>query len=232
MSTTRRNEDVDALASPTNPAHWYAYAAAGYLVTLSMPLLLFPRLLLILSTPRGAAGQAAIGTDAAQDAIAAIGPDLTPLERYNSYTNAIGMIAMAVLVLILTGAVPVSSSPIPDARSNGASPFRMPTLVVTTLYFAANALTAWTQAGNTAAAGAGAAAKQIDPSELGIGTYGKVIAMSHALFAFWGFAVFLFGQDVTRNAKKGGDTSAKDKSVSNWPFKNQYAAEEKSKKSS
>ncbi|KAN0064603.1 hypothetical protein ACQY0O_002232 [Thecaphora frezii] len=236
METTKRQEDTDALSSPTNPAHWFAYAASTYLVVLSLPLLLFPRLLLVLSTPRGAVGQSATAAEgASESAMSALGPDLTSLERYSSYTNAIGMLAIATLVLVLTGAVPVSSSPLPDLKCNGASPFRMPTIVVTTLFFAANAFAAWSQAGqspSSAAGAAAAAAKQVSPLQLGIGTYGKVIGASHALFAFWGFCVFMFGNDLTRNAKKGGDNSARDKSVSSWPFKNQYAAEEKQKKSS
>ena len=138
---------ADPLASPTNPAHWFAWSVSGYLTLLSLPLLLFPRLLLILSTPRGAAGQAETPGPGAGDAVGAIGPDLTPLERYCSYSNAVAMLAIAAFLLILTGAVPVSTSPIPEASANGKSPFRMPAVVVATLYLATSALTSWVQAG-------------------------------------------------------------------------------------
>lgn len=211
MEASKREEAIDAISSPSNPAHWYAYAASGFLVTLSLPLLLFPRLLLLLSTPRGAVGQAASQAD--QSAVSAIGPQLTPLERYGSHTNAISMLAMAALVLVLSGAIPVSTSPVPDSASSGKSPFRIPTVVITALYFAANAFTAWTQSGPRESA------DKLDPANLGIGTFGKVVGFAHAGFAFWGLGVFMFGNDLTRNKKKSGDTSAKDKSVSSFPFK-------------
>lgn len=226
MEARKRDDAIDALSSPSNPAHWYAYASSAFLVMLSVPLLLFPRLLLLLSTPRGAVGQPAQSqTD--QSGVSAIGPHLTPLERYGSHTNAISMLAMAALILVLSGAVPVSTSPVPDAASAGKSPFRIPTVVVSTLYFAANAATAWSQSGPRHAGN-----DQLDPASLGIGSFGKVVGFAHALLAFWGFGVFLFGNDLTRNRKKAGDSSAKDKSVSGFPFKNQYASEEKAKKSS
>lgn len=250
-----KRDDVDALSSPSNPAHYFAYAASAFLITLSLPLLLFPRMLLLLSTPRGAVGQAA--SDADRSAVSAIGPELTPLERYASHTNALGMLAIAALILVLSGAIPVSTSPVPDASSSGKSPFRIPTVVISTVYFGLNAYSAWTFSGPNKPTGS------TDPAALGIGTLGKVLGAAHAGFAFWGLAVFMFGNDLTRNSKKAGDASAKDKSVSNFPFKSkppsppshpsapiassrrmlantislsvyidQYAAEEKAKKSS
>lgn len=224
MESKKRDEAIDALSSPSNPAHWYAYASSAFLISLSLPLLLFPRLLLLLSTPRGAVGQPAQTQD--QSAVSAIGPQLTPLERYGSHTNAISMLAMSALILVLSGAIPVSTSPVPDSASSGKSPFRIPTVVVTAIYFAANAFTAWQQSGPRQAKDA------MDPASLGIGAFGKVVGFAHAAFAFWGFGVFMFANDLTRNRKKAGDQSAKDKSVSSFPFKNQYASEEKAKKSS
>lgn len=228
METSKKPEDAsDAISSPSNPAHWYAYASAAFLVSLSLPLLLFPRLLLLLSTPRGAVGQPSGSSDHEQhDAISAIGPQLTPLERYGSHTNALSMLAMAALILVLSGAIPVTTAPMPDSASAGKSPFRIPTVVVTALYFAANAFTAWSAAGAPKQS-----ASKTDPADLGIGTFGKVVGLAHAALAFWGFGVFMFGNDLTRNRKKAGDAAAKDKSVSGFPFKNQYASDEKRKKS-
>ncbi len=167
------------------------------------------------------------------------------------------MLAIAALILVLSGAIPVSTSPVPDASSSGRSPFRIPTVVISTVYFGLNAYSAWTFSGPNKPTGS------TDPAALGIGTLGKVLGAAHAGFAFWGLAVFMFGNDLTRNSKKAGDASAKDKSVSNFPFKSkppsppshpsapiassrrmlantislsvyidQYAAEEKAKKSS
>lgn len=218
-SKRKANDVADALSSPTNPSHWFAYASAAYLFVLSLPLLLFPRLLLILSTPRGAAGQASQGKlNAGSDPVSAIGPELTPLERYSSYSNAITMLTLASMILVLSGAIPVTTSPTPDSSSSGKSPFRIPVVVITTVYFALSAFISWNQAG-TKPSTTGLNAGQINPHELGIGSFGKVVGFGHALFAFWGLAVFMFGNDLTRNKKKGGDSSAKDKSVSSFPFK-------------
>ncbi|KIS70155.1 uncharacterized protein UMAG_05226 [Mycosarcoma maydis] len=227
METSKRQDGVDAISSRSNPAHWYAYASSAFLISLSLPLLLFPRLLLLLSTPRGAVGQPNTSSD--QDVMSAIGPQLTPLERYGSYANAISMLAIAALLLVLSGAIPVTTAPMPDSTSDGKSPFRIPSVFVTTVYFGANAFTAWSSAGSAGSAASAASSKHVDPATLGIGTFGKLVGFAHAGFAFWGLGVFMFGNDLTRNKKKAGDSSAHDKSVSSFPFKNQYASQQKAK---
>lgn len=121
------------LASPLNPSHYFAYAASGYLFLLSFPLLAFPRVLLLLSTPRGAAGQAvapppggaaaapgAGGPDAAQNVgVSALGPELTPIERFASYAWGMSMISLALMTV-----VQVSTHSVGDVGMWGFSPLR------------------------------------------------------------------------------------------------------------
>lgn len=100
-----RSAPVDTLASAYNPSHYYAYASAAYLTLLSIPLLSFPRVLLLLSTPRGAAGQAQAGqpTDggaAQSQGVSALGPELTPIERFASYAWGSAMLSLSALALV------------------------------------------------------------------------------------------------------------------------------------
>ena len=137
----RNKASHDSLSSVYNPAHYFAYASSIYLTLLSMPLLLFPRVLLLLSTPRGAAGQApAAQAPAAQDpsqaagagagapasqGVSALGPELTPIERFASYGWAMAMISLSLMVLTQTGSIPLTSKPIADVSTRSADPMEM-----------------------------------------------------------------------------------------------------------
>ena len=101
-----------------------------------MPLLLFPRVLLLLSTPRGAAGQAPAAQDPSQAAgagagapasqgVSALGPELTPIERFASYGWAMAMISLSLMVLTQTGSIPLTSKPIADVSTRSADPMEM-----------------------------------------------------------------------------------------------------------
>lgn len=72
--------------------------------------------------------------------------------------------------------------------------------------------------------GTGKSATEVSSiGDLGIGTFGTLLALPHAALALAGFGVLMFGNDMTRNKKKGGDGSAKDKSTSSFPFKSEYS---------
>ncbi|CAO1621885.1 unnamed protein product [Sympodiomycopsis kandeliae] len=225
-----RSKPAESLSSAFNPSHYFAYASAAYLTLLSVPLLAFPRVLLLLSTPRGAAGQAqaagaADGGAAQSQGVSALGPELTPIERFASYSWGTAMLGLSALALVQTGAIPLTSRPMADGASSGAdSPYRYPTILILTFYFSVLAALGWTSSGTAASA-----IEAGSPGELGIGVFGKIIALPHALLAFAGFGVLMFGNDLTRNKKKSGDPNAKDRASSSFPFKNQYAENEKSK---
>lgn len=76
-----------------------SYASAGYLILQSIPLLFFPRILLLLSTPRGAVGQAG-GEDADASATSRLGPTLTPIEQFTSFSWGLSMITLALTTII------------------------------------------------------------------------------------------------------------------------------------
>lgn len=119
----------------------------------------------------------------------------------------------------------MTSHPLPDSASSGRqSPYRFPSTLILTLYFIAIAALSYTSVGK-----APSAVESSNPSELGIGTFGKLLALPHALLAAWGCWVLMFGADIAANRKKGGDPNAKDRAASSYPFKNQYAQNEKSK---
>ncbi|CAO1624701.1 unnamed protein product [Parajaminaea phylloscopi] len=225
METSKVNAD-QALGSKYNPAHYYAYASAGYMTLLSIPLLAFPRILLLLSTPRGAVGQATGDGEQAASAVSMLGPTLTPIEQFTSFSWGISMITLALITIVQTGAIPLTSHPLPDAQASGrSSPYRQPTVLLLTIYYLVIAAVAWTSQGTAASV-----VEANVPTEVGIGAFGKLLAFPHALLGAWGFWVLLFGaRDATVNRKKGGDPNAKDAATSNFPFKNQYADEQKSK---
>lgn len=226
-----RAAPVEKIASQWNPPHLYAAASATYLTLLSIPLLAFPRVLLLLSTPRGAAGQAqsaqaADGGAAAGQGVSALGPELTPIERFASYAWGSAMLALSALALVQTGAIPLTSAPLADPASSGArSPYRFPTILILTIYFTVLAVLGWNSAGT-----ADSAVEANSPSELGIGVFGKLIALPHAALAFAGFGVLMFGSDVTRNQKKSGDAGAKDKASSSFPFKSECPVQSANRK--
>lgn len=113
----------------------------------------------------------------------------------------------------------MTSKPLADGASSGASsPYRYPTILILTIYFSVLATLGWTSAGT-----APSAVEANSPSEIGIGVFGKLIALPHALLAFAGFGVLMFGSDITRNKKKSGDASAKDKATSSFPFKSEWS---------
>lgn len=103
MQSSKVNPET-ALASKYNPSHYFAYASASYLFLLSLPLLLFPRILLLISTPRGAAGQAGDTPDQGASAgagVSALGPELTPIERQLAYAWGLAQITLGLISLVL-----------------------------------------------------------------------------------------------------------------------------------
>lgn len=93
-------EAGEAIASRYNRAHYYAYASAGYMVLLSIPLLAFPRILLLLSAPRGAVGQATGDGEDGASIVSKLGPSLTPIEQFTSFAWGFSMIILAFITIV------------------------------------------------------------------------------------------------------------------------------------
>jgi len=83
---------------------WWAWATAAWLLTLSFPLLLFPRFLLFLSTPSRAPG-------------ISVRENLTSLESYLCTHVGIGLIAIAIAVVISIPSAPPISRTVSEPTS-------------------------------------------------------------------------------------------------------------------
>ncbi|KAG8861231.1 hypothetical protein FRB96_003181 [Tulasnella sp. 330] len=83
---------------------WWAWAAAAWLATLAFPLLLFPRLLLFLSTP----ARAVVGVTAPRET-------LTTLESFLCTHAGIGLLALSIaLIISIPDAPPISRTVAPE----------------------------------------------------------------------------------------------------------------------
>merc|ERR1712113_1249123 len=108
----------------------YAFGTAGYCSVQALPLLLTPKLIVSML---------------AKDA-----RPITDLEAYLSRSLALALLAFALLVILLTGAVPLTGSieeNVKGTNGDGLSkdPYAYPTLLVTTGYHALAAFYLYTQ---------------------------------------------------------------------------------------
>ena len=167
----------------------FAFGTAGYFAIESFPLILTPKLIVSMaaSEPRR----------------------ITDLETYLCRSFGLALLTLAVLFLLLTGAVPLTTTATEetDADGNSTNPYAYPTLIVTTTYHALTSFYLYTQL-----------------------TYSWNFAFtagltgSGALFCL-GMWVVLFGAEKGRISKKTGA----DKRTSNFPFVNTESARSQKK---
>lgn len=168
----------------------FAFGSAGYFAIESLPLILTPKLIvsMLASEPRR----------------------ITDLETYLCRSFGFALLTLAILFLLLTGAVPLGTSPVEDADTDSSSSkaiYAYPTLIVATTYYALTSFYLYSQL-----------------------TYGwnfaftVGLASSSALFCL-GLWVVLFGSEKGRISKKTGA----DKRTGNFPFVNMESAREKKK---
>ena len=169
----------------------YTFGTAAYLTTQALPLLLTPSLIvsMLATDPR----------------------PTTDVESYLARSLALLLLTFAITFLILTGAVPLTTSIATTTDADGLSkdPYAYPTLVITTTYHAITAFYVYTQL-----------------------TYRGSFAFSSGLLfstvLFWmGPWVTMFGSEKGRISK----TTGADKRTSNFPFANTEAASTKKKES-
>jgi len=169
----------------------YALTTSAYLSAQALPMLLTPRII-----------------------AAMLSPDMrsaTDLEYYLSRLLGLTLLALAALSLVLTGTVPLTTSP-PAATTtdtdDARAPYAQPTLLVTFLYHAACAFysyAVWTQGG-------------LFPHLVGV--------IGSAGLAAVGLWCILFATTEGRFSKKTGA----DKRTSSYPFKNVEADKRKAGK--
>jgi len=132
----------------------------------------------------------------------------TDLEHYLSRLLGLTLLALAALSLILTGTVPLTTSPATTDADDHSAPYAQPTLVTTFFYHAACAFysyAVWTQAG-------------LFPHLVGVAGSTVLAAM--------GLWCILFATTEGRFSKKTGA----DKRTSGYPFKNVEADKRKAGK--
>jgi len=164
----------------------YTYGTAGWLSLQAVPLIISPRIIVTLLSPEVR--------------------DSSALELYFSRTYGLTLIAFSFLSLLLTGSVPLSSSPDSEApaSSETKSPYATPALAITTVYHSLTSFYCymmWTQTDSMGFA-------------LGIVGSGGLAAM--------GLWVTMFGSGQHISKRTGAD-----KRTSGFPFKNVEAEKRK-----
>ncbi|KAL2180481.1 uncharacterized protein P884DRAFT_327416 [Thermothelomyces heterothallicus CBS 202.75] len=131
------------------------------------------------------------------------------LEQYFARSLGLAQLALASLLLVLSGALPLDSPANPPDTSN-PTPSASAAVLVTTLYHAAAAFYAYTRYHATRGQ-----------------TADLLGCLASSVLAAYGLWVLLFAGD--RNRRVSRRTGA-DKSTSGWPFKNAEADKKKKKK--
>ncbi|MCJ1243741.1 hypothetical protein MMC30_000938 [Trapelia coarctata] len=173
---------------------------AGWLTLQALPLLLSPKLIVTLLSVESRNPTGAVPPIFHLPRSEYANPDTRlDLETYLSRSLAIALLTLALLTLLLTGSVPLSSTPPPSSSSSSSfpdpqTPSALPTLLLT-LFHTTCAIYVYTQYLNT---GQTAFA-------LGLVGYGFIAAM--------GLWCVLFGQGGHVSRRTG-----RDKRVSGWPF--------------
>lgn len=180
------------------PHKYYSFAAAAWLVTLATPLLLFPRILSLifgsLLTVEGTGDEA--------NGAAAMIRQLNVLERTLAGLTGLSCVALAAIIVVQTGAIPMTSSLASSSNNqpHDASLYRAPTILISMLFFAALAWFSY------------------DPLRM------WTVTVPSAALTVWGCWAVLFANESIVN--KEGSRAGKG-AVSSFPFKNEHAEDRK-----
>ncbi|KAM0755907.1 hypothetical protein T439DRAFT_320604 [Meredithblackwellia eburnea MCA 4105] len=170
----------------SGPHKNYSFAASAWLLALATPLLFFPRVLSLIFS------NLLTETPDAEGAAEVI-RQLNVLERSLAGLTGFALTALALILVIQTGAVPLTSS-ISSGESLQTAPFRTPTTIVSMLFFAALAWYAW---------------------ELNM----WLVTGVSGVLTVWGLWAVIFGSESIVNKKHLDRNSG----VSNFPFDNKHA---------
>ncbi|KAK6339770.1 hypothetical protein TWF718_009164 [Orbilia javanica] len=116
----------------------YNYATAGWMALQSVPLLLFPRMIVTMLSP-----------EVRESTL----PNHIALEIYFSRSLGFAVITLGLITVLLTGSIPLQTT-FSDTSSNledPTAPYALPTLVITTTYHALVSFycyTMWNDIGN------------------------------------------------------------------------------------
>ncbi|KAI4278344.1 MAG: hypothetical protein L6R38_005279 [Xanthoria sp. 2 TBL-2021] len=170
----------------------YTYSTAAWFGIQAVPLMMFPKLIIT-----------ALSTEARKP---------TVLEEYLCRSLAFTLFTLAILIVLLTGTIPLSSSlsesEITADPSDPKAPYAVPTLTVTATFHAITAFYSYMQYTRHGQIG-------FALSEIGSG-----------FLASMGCWCLVFGTEKGRISKRTGA----DKRTSGWPFKNEEADKKKGRK--
>jgi len=172
----------------------FSFASAAWLFVLATPLLFFPRVLSLIFGSLLTESGSPEGEGAAE-----VIRQLNVLERSLAGLTGFALAALGSILVIQTGAVPLTSSIASTGTASPDAPFRTPTVIVTTAFFTALAWYSY---------------------ELGM----WLVTGVSGILTVWGFWTITFGNDSIVNKaheKRGGN-------VSSFPFKNEHAEVKKS----
>jgi len=168
--------------------YYFNYMSSGWMVLEAIPLIVSPTVIIALLSPEVR--------------------ESTTLEEYLSRSLGLTLIAFSILLLLLTGSVPLTSTlsepaaaPTGTDLTDPTAPYAVPALTISLIYHMAVGFycyTMWT-AGHAY-------------------TY-TIPVVAHAVLAAVGFWVFMFGASNGHISRKTGA----DKRMSGFPFKNKEA---------
>ncbi|KAM3071331.1 hypothetical protein ACMFMG_008923 [Clarireedia jacksonii] len=170
----------------------YTYGTAGWLALQAAPLIISPTIIITILSPEVR--------------------EATVLEEYFSRSLGMTLLTLGIMVVVLTGSVPLTSSisettsaAVTAEANDPKAPYAVPTLTISTIYHGAMAFFCY------------ARYTTVGPTSFALGSLG-----SCALFAIGGWCI-LFGTASGRISRKTGA----DKRTSNFPFGNSESASAK-----
>ncbi|EGG05976.1 uncharacterized protein MELLADRAFT_107022 [Melampsora larici-populina 98AG31] len=161
-------EDYSSSGIPDKKsAHIFAGIGALYLILLSIPLIAFPRFLVLLLGPtllvtEGVEDESSKGSGQPQ-----VLRTLNGLELYLGRLVGLSFITLAIILILQTGAIPLTTSLAHDHSKEESAPYRQPTVFFVTVFFGLLGFSSW---------------------NVGL----TVIGLSGSALAAWGTFVFLF----------------------------------------
>lgn len=118
----------------------FSYLGSAYLSLLSVPLIAFPRLLVVLLGPSLVKRTDSSSLD--EGVHSGAFRSLNDLEIYLSKLVGLSFITLSALMVLQTGAIPVTSS-ITQPDSSQTTPYRQPTIFFSTIFFSLLGFCSW-----------------------------------------------------------------------------------------